>query len=148
MPPWLSTTRSMASDGRKAALDMRMVAGVASSTPSRLDVATGRIAGIWHEYRDRSYRDPATGEPSPVPGALQIVFCDLGTPRETWNAYDELQAIEVRADLLDRLSPRIAPTYSSVARIADAGAESRPRWLATIVSARSLPHRSWIWLMF
>jgi len=81
----------ISTDGRKAALDMRMVAGEPSSTPSKLDVAARRIASIWHEHRDRGYRDPATGEPSPLPGALQIVFCDLGTPRATWNAYDELR---------------------------------------------------------
>jgi hypothetical protein len=25
------------------------------------------------------------------PGALQLVFCDIGTPRREWNAYDELK---------------------------------------------------------
>ncbi len=81
----------ISTDGRKAALDMRMVSGQPSSTASKLDVAATRIAGIYHEHRDRSYRDSATGGPSPTAGALQIVFCDLGTPRETWNAYDELR---------------------------------------------------------
>ena len=81
----------ISTDGRKAALDMRMVDGEPSSTPSKLEVAAARIATIYHEHRDRTYRDPGTGEPSPTTGALQIVFCDLGTPRETWNAYDELR---------------------------------------------------------
>ena len=81
----------ISTDGRKAALDMRMVDGEPSSTPSKLEVAAARIATIYHEHRDRTYRDPVTGEPSPTTGALQIVFCDLGTPRETWNAYDELR---------------------------------------------------------
>jgi len=81
----------ISTDGRKAALDMRMVTGEASSTPSKLDVAAAKIAGIWREHRDNAYRDPASAKPSPRPGALQIVFCDLGTPRETWNAYDELR---------------------------------------------------------
>lgn len=26
-----------------------------------------------------------------MPGALQIVFCDLGTPSERWNVYGELK---------------------------------------------------------
>jgi N12 class adenine-specific DNA methylase len=81
----------ISTDGRKAALDMRMVTSRPSSTACKLDVAGERIARIWSEHRDRLYRDPASGEPSPVRGALQIVFCDLGTPRETWNAYDELR---------------------------------------------------------
>jgi hypothetical protein len=81
----------ISTDGRKAALDMRMVAGEPSSTPSKLDGAAARIAAIWREHRANEYRDPATGTVSPVRGALQLVFCDLGTPRDTWNAYDELR---------------------------------------------------------
>ncbi len=78
-------------DGRKAALDMRLVSGEPAA-PCKLEVAAGRIAAIWREHRDRPYNDPDTGERSPVPGALQIVFCDLGTPTsERWNAYDELR---------------------------------------------------------
>jgi N12 class adenine-specific DNA methylase len=78
-------------DGRKAALDMRLATGQPAAGACKLDVAAGRIAGIWREHRDQPYNDPDTGERSPVPGALQIVFCDLGTPREGWNAYDELR---------------------------------------------------------
>jgi len=78
-------------DGRKAALDMRLIAGEPASSESKLDTAALRIAGIWREHRDREYRDPESGEASPNRGSLQIVFCDLGTPRAEWNAYDELR---------------------------------------------------------
>ncbi len=78
-------------DGRKAALDMRLATGQPATGPCKLDIAAGRIAGIWREHRDQPYNDPDTGERSPTPGALQIVFCDLGTPRDGWNAYDELR---------------------------------------------------------
>jgi N12 class adenine-specific DNA methylase len=78
-------------DGRKAALDMRLATGQPATGACKLDVAAGRIAGIWREHRDQPYNDPDTGERSPTPGALQIVFCDLGTPRDGWNAYDELR---------------------------------------------------------
>ncbi|MGO9959168.1 MAG: helicase-related protein, partial [Solirubrobacteraceae bacterium] len=81
----------ISTDGRKAALDMRLATGQPATGPCKLEVAAGRIAGIWREHRDHPYNDPDTGERSPVPGALQIVFCDLGTPREGWNAYDELR---------------------------------------------------------
>lgn len=91
----------ISTDGRKAALDYRMVAGVGSSAPSKLDSVAARISALWREHRDRGYRDPESGESSPVPGALQIVFSDLGTPRETWNAYDEL-----RDQLAERGVPR------------------------------------------
>ena len=89
----------ISTDGRKAALDMRLVGGAAASTPTKLDVAADRIAAIWDEYRDRVYLNPATDQPSAPPGALQIVFCDLGTPSERWNAYDELRDQLVRRGL-------------------------------------------------
>ncbi|MFX5956980.1 hypothetical protein ABTF01_21525, partial [Acinetobacter baumannii] len=39
------------------------------------------------------YLDVITGQPSPVRGALQLVFSDIGTPNpDRWNAYDELHA--------------------------------------------------------
>ncbi|MGO9791646.1 MAG: helicase-related protein, partial [Solirubrobacteraceae bacterium] len=78
-------------DGRKAALDMRLATSAPATGACKLEIAAGRITRIWREHRDQPYNDPDTGERSPVPGALQIVFCDLGTPREGWNAYDELR---------------------------------------------------------
>ena len=78
-------------DGRKAALDMRLATGQPAAGACKLDIAAGRIAGIWREHRDQPYNDPDSGERSPTPGALQIVFCDLGTPSDGWNAYDELR---------------------------------------------------------
>ena len=78
-------------DGRKAALDMRLATGQPVTGACKLDIAAGRIAGIWREHREQPYNDPDTGERSPTPGALQIVFCDLGTPSDGWNAYDELR---------------------------------------------------------
>ena len=79
-------------DGRKAALDMRLVAdGQPASGIVKLDVAAERIAGIYHANHDRSYLAD-DGSPSPTPGALQIVFCDLSTPtRDRWNAYHHLR---------------------------------------------------------
>ena len=81
-------------DGRRAALDMRLVAGAKASAPGKLEHAADAIAGLWAANRERTYRDPASGDSSPVTGALQIVFCDLSTPSsERWNAYDELRAM-------------------------------------------------------
>ena len=79
-------------DGRKAALDTRLVTGQKASTPGKLDHAADTIARLWREHRDQIYRTPS-GDPSPITGALQIVFCDLSTPNpDRWNAYDELRA--------------------------------------------------------
>lgn len=91
----------ISSDGRKAALDIRMVDSTAEPTHVPLDDIADNIARIHHEHAADVFRDVRTGEESPLPGALQIVFCDLGTPNPTrWNAYDEL-----KAKLVDRGVP-------------------------------------------
>src|SRR5699024_1871880 len=58
----------------------------------KLDAVADTIAGHWSTTRDNQYSD-ATGQISPVPGSLQLVFCDLGTPSDTqWDAYHELKS--------------------------------------------------------
>jgi N12 class adenine-specific DNA methylase len=81
-------------DGRKAALDMRLIDGATEYSEQRvgkLEVAAAQIASIWADHREAEYVDPQSGAVSPRRGALQIVFCDLGTPRQGWNVYDELR---------------------------------------------------------
>lgn len=79
-------------DGRKAALDMRLIVPDDPSGPTKVDIAADLIFRTWTATREREYLDTATGEPSPVPGSLQLVFSDLSTPnRERWNAYEELR---------------------------------------------------------
>ncbi|QPS35630.1 SNF2-related protein [Brevibacterium casei] len=81
----------ISTDGRKAALDIRLVLPGDPSGPTKTDVAADAIYRVWERTRDNEYLDPATGEPSAVKGALQLVFSDIGTPNpERWNAYDEL----------------------------------------------------------
>jgi N12 class adenine-specific DNA methylase len=79
----------IANDGRAAALDLRLV-GRRTDEPGKLDAAAGRIAQIWHQFRDQVYRGE-DGQPHPRPGALQLVFADLGTPSRDWNVYDALR---------------------------------------------------------
>ena len=76
-------------DGRRAALDMRLV-GLPQDGPGKTAAAARRIAALWHAHRDDLYRAP-DGALYPVRGSLQLVFCDLGTPRNGWNAYGELR---------------------------------------------------------
>jgi N12 class adenine-specific DNA methylase len=76
-------------DGRRAALDMRLL-GLPQTTPGKIAAAADRIAAIWKSRHNDTYVDPA-GVPYPVRGSLQLVFCDLGTPGPGWNAYDELR---------------------------------------------------------
>lgn len=82
----------ISSDGRKAALDMRIIAAdTTPDGPTKVGAAASAIAAVWQETKDNRYLDEATGEPHPNPGALQIVFCDLSTPGEGWNVYEELR---------------------------------------------------------
>jgi hypothetical protein len=84
---------TISTDARKAALDIRLVAPTNPSGPTKVDVAADTIHAVWEATRDNTYLDTITGQPSDVPGGLQLVFCDLGTPsREHWNVYDQLKA--------------------------------------------------------
>ena len=76
-------------DGRRAALDLRLV-GLPQTVPGKVAAAADRIAAIWGAHRDDEYRAP-DGTAYPVRGSLQLVFCDLGTPDPRWNVYDELR---------------------------------------------------------
>jgi N12 class adenine-specific DNA methylase len=88
--PTTDNMLKISSDGRAAALDLRLV-GRRTDEPQKLDVAAATIAGIWEQHRDRVYPGP-DGDPHPTAGALQIVFADLGTPRPgAWSVYDQLR---------------------------------------------------------
>src|SRR5690606_6867429 len=79
-------------DGRRAALDLRLVGEAPPSEGGKLTVAAQRIAAIHHATRDHRYTDDSN-QLTLRPGALQLVFCDVSTPAaEGWNAYDELRA--------------------------------------------------------
>lgn len=68
-------------EGRAAALDLRMV-GRSTDAPQKLDIAADRIASIYQANKDRVYTNKK-GEPVGQPGALQLVFSDIGTPTAT-----------------------------------------------------------------
>lgn len=83
----------VSSDGRKAALDMRLVDPELGSIVSetKISAAADLLARVYEDHREDVFTDPSTGEEHPTRGGLQIVFCDLGTPSENWNVYDELR---------------------------------------------------------
>ncbi|HEX5657342.1 MAG TPA: SNF2-related protein, partial [Polyangiales bacterium] len=96
---------SVTNDGRAAALDLRLLQAD-TAEPQKVDVAADRIASIYQQARERTYNGPG-GTPHPVRGALQIVFCDLGTPKTTrWHVYGEL-----RERLLAKGLPRDAVRF-------------------------------------
>jgi N12 class adenine-specific DNA methylase/predicted RNA methylase len=80
---------SLMTESRKAALDLRLV-DRDTAEETKVEAAADRIASIWARNRDRIYLGEDS-TPSPVRGAMQIVFSDLGTPKEGFNVYDELR---------------------------------------------------------
>lgn len=60
-------------DGRKVALDPNLV-GIREEAPKLAGVAR-RVAEVYHRTKDLEY------DGSPLPGAFQLVLCDLGTPK-------------------------------------------------------------------
>jgi N12 class adenine-specific DNA methylase len=109
--PKVDNLLKISSDGRAAALDLRLV-GEQSSTPGKLATAADRIAALWRAHQNDVFyqrdeggalRRDTAGEPVPEekPGSLQLVFCDIGTPsaqarkRGGWTAYQELRTLLV-----------------------------------------------------
>ncbi|TDP38560.1 N12 class adenine-specific DNA methylase [Nocardia ignorata] len=56
----------------------------------KLEAAADWMFDKWQAAKDQVFlgRD---GQPHPRRGGLVLAFCDLGTPGEDWNAYDELK---------------------------------------------------------
>jgi hypothetical protein len=91
-------------DGRKAALDLRLL-GMPMTGPGKIEAAADRITELWRAHRDDTYPMPG-GQDAPIGGSLQLVFCDIGTPSDDWNVYDEL-----RDELTARGLPREAVRF-------------------------------------
>ncbi|EPD27236.1 hypothetical protein HMPREF9237_00593 [Actinotignum schaalii FB123-CNA-2] len=80
---------ALSTDGRLGALDLRLRGRAPIAHPVS-EVAARTIYRIWEENKDNRYSG-IDGEESPIPGALQLVFCDYDTPKDTWNTYDALR---------------------------------------------------------
>lgn len=71
---------SVITDGRHSAIDLRFVdASVQNEEGNKLNLLIDNVHRIWRETADHRYTDPETGRNYPLPGAVQMVFSDLGT---------------------------------------------------------------------
>ena len=71
---------SVITDGRHAAIDMRLVwPGNEDEPDNKLNRLIANVHRIWEETADNRYTRP-DGAPYPIPGAGQLIFSDLGTP--------------------------------------------------------------------
>jgi N12 class adenine-specific DNA methylase len=70
---------SVITDGRHAAIDLRLVDPEAQNEPeNKLNLLIASVHRIWRETAARRYRG-TDGRLDPLPGAGQLVFSDLGT---------------------------------------------------------------------
>ncbi len=70
---------SVITDGRHAAIDLRLVNPVQPNEPeNKLNKLIANVHRIWRETADLAYRAP-DGSPYPITGAGQLIFSDLGT---------------------------------------------------------------------
>ena len=70
---------SVITDGRHAAIDMRLVWHGSDDEPAnKLNKLIDNVHRIWAETAAQSYLRP-DGTPYPIPGAGQMIFSDLGT---------------------------------------------------------------------
>ncbi len=82
---------SVITDGRHAAIDMRLVwPGNDNEPDNKLNKLIANVHRIWGDTREHEFNRP-DGTPYPIPGAGQMVFSDLGTvsvePKRGFSAY-------------------------------------------------------------
>lgn len=71
---------SVITDGRHSAIDLRLVdPTMGNEEGNKLNLLIENVHRIWKETADCRYTDPETGKPYPLPGAVQMIFSDLGT---------------------------------------------------------------------
>ena len=88
--PWEDNMLVICNDGRKCALDLRLVDMVQDDESSKIHHAANMINEIYLRHQNDVYLDK-NEDKHPVTGALQLVFCDLSTPSSSWNVYEELK---------------------------------------------------------
>lgn len=91
----------ISTDGRNVSLDPRL-AHLSPPRNSRAAAAAELAIDIYNRFKDRPYVHPDTKEPAGT-GALQIMFCDRGTPSTVRGKFTVYQAI--KDDLVARGMP-------------------------------------------
>ncbi|MBB4929047.1 DEAD/DEAH box helicase family protein [Kitasatospora kifunensis] len=120
--PWISRPGGVLKalgQGLRASLDMRLVGGL-EEEGSKLADAAEQIFQIWQENKDNVYpvsKDDPT--PQALPGALQLVFCDDGTPGSSAEHNTDLYA-----DLRDKLVAKGMPR-EAIKFIHEAGTDAK-----------------------
>ena len=110
--PSIDNMLKITGDGRKAALDMRLVDANAELSDTKVSRAIDNIYRTWEEGRDKR--------------TTQLVFCDLSTPNpDRFNVYDEIR---------DQLIAKGIPP-KEIAYIHDAETDTQKKTLFDSVNA-------------
>ncbi len=110
--PLIDNMLKITGDGRKAALDMRIIDPSHEPGDTKVSRAVDRIHAIWANGHDKR--------------STQLVFCDISTPHpDRFNVYDEVR---------DRLVERGIPE-SDIAFIHDADTDAKKKALYDSVNA-------------
>jgi len=91
--PDFDNSLKVSNDGRNVSMDERMANLPEPLDGGRVDLVATQVARVWEEHRGTVYAD-VTGAPQPLPGGLQIVFCDRSTPHQPggrWSLYEGLR---------------------------------------------------------
>lgn len=113
--PKIDNMLTITTDGRKAALDMRLVKPeLPGNTISKICICAQKVAEIYYSTADNK--------------STQLIFCDTSTPKEGFNIYDELRATLIKHRIPD----------SQIAYIHDATTELKRQQLFSKVRAGEL----------
>jgi len=123
--PDMDNILKVTSDGRNVSLDPRLGNLAAPLNGGRAGAVAEQIMRIHHANADTVYRDDA-GAPAPIPGALQIVFCDRATPNKNgrWSIYDGVRD-ELVARGMDPAGVRFVHDYPKAGEKAQLFADCR-----------------------
>ncbi|VBA34343.1 hypothetical protein LAUMK35_05711 [Mycobacterium pseudokansasii] len=102
--PRRDNTLKISTDGRNVSLDPRL-AHLSAPHRSRAAAAAEHAISVYQRCAERTYTHPDTGEPAGT-GALQIMFCDRGTPSKDPSQFTVYQALK------DELIARGMPAHA------------------------------------
>jgi len=97
--PDIDNSLKVANDGRNVSLDERMANLEEPLDGGRIGMVAAEFMRVHTDTANSTYRDQAGGV-SPVPGGLQIVFCDRSTPHQAGGRFSLYEGL--RDELVER----------------------------------------------
>jgi hypothetical protein len=134
--PFEDNMLKVCGDGRSAALWLPLV-GITPTGPGKIERCAANVARLYHKHKGDLYPDRPAGRLfHPRPGALHVIFCDMGTPKdyEQGSVYDYVKALLVHAGVPEKQIRFIHEAKSHAAR-RDLFAECRAGHVAVLIGS-------------